>query len=310
MDLWQLNIYCKVVEQRSFSKAGKLAHLSQPTVSSHIKDLENHFGCRLIDRLAKEAVPTKEGELLYRYARRLIGLRDETEDALRRFKDSVEGNLLVGGSTIPGGYLLPQLIAGFLKKYPKVFVSLQIGGTGKVIADILSGKIELGVVGARISDHHLEQKVLLEDEMRLVVPRDHKWSNRGSIDLEMLLREPFIVRESGSGTLKSLEHNLQKSGHTFKHFNIVSELGSTESVVQGIKNMIGLSIVSPIAVADELNAGSLKALQIKGLNLKRYFYFTRHKHRSPSPPGEAFLTYLTKVLSSGNSREPTFKKSV
>jgi DNA-binding transcriptional LysR family regulator len=301
MDLWQLNIYCKVVEQRSFSKAGKLAHLSQPTVSSHIKDLENHFGCRLIDRLAKEAVPTKEGELLYHYAQRLIELRAETEDALRQFRDSVEGNLIVGGSTIPGGYLLPQLIAGFLKKYPKVFVSLRVGGTGKVIADILSGKIELGVVGARISDNKLEQKVLLEDEMRLVVPRNHKWSNRRSIDLESLLREPFIVRESSSGTLNSIQNNLQKSGHSFEHFNIVSELGSTESVVQGIKNDIGLSIVSPIAVADELKSGTLKVLRINGLNLKRHFYFTRHKHRSLSPPGEAFMAYLPGGLSTSKS---------
>ena len=297
MDLWQLNILCKVVEQRSFSKAGKLVRLSQPTVSSHIKDLENHFGCRLIDRLAKEAVPTKEGELLYHYAKRLIGLRDETEDALRQFKESVEGNLIIGGSTIPGGYVLPKLIGSYLKKYPKVHVSLRVGGTGQIVADILSGKIELGVVGARISDHHLEQIVLLEDEMCLIIPRDHKWGNTDEIGLDELLREKFIVRESGSGTLKSFQNKLKKSGYALKELNIVSELGSTESVVQGIKNDIGISIVSPIAVADELHSGSLKALKIRGLNLKRHFFLTRHKNRSLSPPGQAFSRYLTKILS-------------
>ena len=296
MDLWQLNIFCNVVEQRSFSKAGKLVRLSQPTISSHIKDLENHFGCRLIDRLAKEAVPTKEGELLYHYAQRLIGLRDETEEALRQFKESVEGNLVIGGSTIPGGYVLPKIIGGYLRKYPKVYVSLRVGGTGRIVSDILSGKIELGVVGARISDHHLEQTVLLEDEMCLIIPRDHKWSDRDEIDLDELLREKFIVRESGSGTLKSFQNKLKESGYTLKRLNIVSELGSTESVVQGIKNGIGLSIVSPIAVADELNSGSLKALRISGLNLKRHFFLTRHKNRSLSPPGQAFSEYLTKML--------------
>ena len=71
MDLWQLHIYCKVIELKSFSKAGEAVHLSQPTVSSHIKDLEHHFGCRLIDRLAKEAVPTAAGRLLYQYAIRM-----------------------------------------------------------------------------------------------------------------------------------------------------------------------------------------------------------------------------------------------
>jgi DNA-binding transcriptional LysR family regulator len=296
MDLWQLNIFCKVVEQRSFSKAGKLVRLSQPTVSSHIKDLENHFDCRLIDRLAKEAVPTKEGELLYNYAQQLIGLRDETEDALRHFKESVEGILVIGGSTIPGGYVLPELIGGYLRTYPKVYVSLRVGGTGRIVSDILSGKIEIGVVGARISDHHLEQTVLLEDEMRLIIPRDHKWGNIDEIELDELLHEKFIVRESGSGTLKSFQNKLKKSGYTLKQLNIVSELGSTESVVQGIKNGIGLSIVSPIAVADELNSGSLKALKIRGLNLKRHFYLTRHKNRSLSPPGQAFSAYLTKMF--------------
>lgn len=300
MDLWQLNIFCKVVEQRSFSKAGKQAHLSQPTVSSHIKDLENHFGCRLIDRLAKEAVPTKEGELLYHYARRLIGLRNEAEDALRQFKESVEGHLIVGGSTIPGGYVLPRLIGGYLKKYPKVYVSLRVGDTGQIVADILSGKIELGVVGARISDNHLKQTIFLKDDMRLIIPRDHKWGTQKKIDLEMLLRERFIVRESGSGTLKSIQHNLNKSGHSLKHLNIVSELGSTESVVQGIKSNLGLSIVSPIAVADELNSGTLKALKIEGLNLRRHFYLTRHKHRSLSPLGQAFESYLSHSLAAQN----------
>ena len=82
MDIWQLHIFCKVVEQRSFSKAADIVHLSQPTVSSHIKELERQLGCRLIDRLSRKALPTKEGELLYRYALKLIALRDEAEAAL------------------------------------------------------------------------------------------------------------------------------------------------------------------------------------------------------------------------------------
>ena len=106
MDLWQLLIFCKVVEFKSFSKAGRAVHLSQPTVSSHIKDLEDHFDCRLIDRLAKEALPTKAGLLLYRYARRLISLRDETESAMAAFKGKVKGSLNLGGSTIPGAFVL------------------------------------------------------------------------------------------------------------------------------------------------------------------------------------------------------------
>jgi DNA-binding transcriptional LysR family regulator len=293
MDLWQLHIFCNVVEQRSFSKAGKIVHLSQPTVSSHIKDLENHFGCRLIDRLSKKAVPTKEGELLYQYALKLIALRDEAETALTRFKGRIKGTLVVGGSTIPGSYILPRVIGGFLRKYPNVYLSLKVRDTGEVIQDILSGELELGVVGARASDKQLNQKILLKDEMRLIVPADHPWAAKNSVSLEMLIQERLIIRESGSGTLKSIEENLKSNGRQIEEFNIAAELGSTQAAVEGIKNRIGLSIVSPVAVSEELQAGTLKALGINGLDLKRNFYLTRHKHRSLSPPAKAFAAYLT-----------------
>ena len=95
MDLWQLHIFCKVVELRSFSRAGHAVHLSQPTVSSHIKDLETHFGCRLVDRLSREVVPTKAGELLFEYARKMIALRDQAESAMAEFHGTVRGHLVV-----------------------------------------------------------------------------------------------------------------------------------------------------------------------------------------------------------------------
>ena len=176
MDLWQLNIFCKVIELKSFSRAGKAVHLSQPTISSHIKDLEDHLDCRLIDRLSKEAVPTKAGELLYEYAKRILALRDETETALAEFKGKIRGRLVIGGSTIPGTYLMPQLIGDFKKQYPDVIVSLKIGDTENVIEDILKGNLELGIVGAKADTKKIVQKKLFEDEMRLIVPANHRWT--------------------------------------------------------------------------------------------------------------------------------------
>ena len=122
MDLWQLHIFCRVVERKSFSKAAEIVHLSQPTVSSHIQDLEAHFGCRLIDRLSRQVVPTQAGRLLYSYARRLLALRDETETAMAQHQGRLTGNLVIGGSTIPGGYLLPGVVGLFKKRYPQMTV--------------------------------------------------------------------------------------------------------------------------------------------------------------------------------------------
>ncbi len=294
MDLWQLNIFCKVIELEGFSKAGKAVHLSQPTISSHIKDLENHFGCQLVDRLGKKAVPSKAGELLYTYARKLIALRDEAETAMNEFHGKIKGRLVVGGSTIPGGYILPQLIGAFTTDYPEVKISLIIGDTDQIIQDTLSGLLELGIVGAKPSDKNIGMEKLIEDEMRLIVTADHKWAGKKYIPLELMFKEPFIVREPGSGTLKSIRMSLTEKGHLLEDLNIISEMGSTTAIIQGVKSKVGISILSTVAVAEELKAGTLKALAIKDLKLKRSFYLIRHKHRSASPLCRAFNEFLKK----------------
>jgi DNA-binding transcriptional LysR family regulator len=292
MDLWQLNVFCKVIDQKSFSKAGMSVHLSQPTVSSHIKDLEAHFDCVLIDRLGKEALPTPAGLLLYRYARKLLSLRDETESAMSQFQGKVRGRLSIGGSTIPGSFILPRFIGEFKMKFPEVTVSLIVGGTENIIGDILAGELELGIVGAGTDNKKIIQEKLINDEMRLIVPKGHKWAGRKHVSLELLRQEPFIIREKGSGTLKSFQESLEKIGSGIDELKIVAQMGSTMSVIQGIKQNVGVSVLSTISVTDELSAGTLKALAVDGLNLTRGFYLTRHKLRSLSPLGEAFFGFL------------------
>ncbi len=294
MDLWQLHIFCNVIELKSFSKAGNVIHLTQPTISSHIKDLENHFGCRLIDRKGKEALPTKAGELLYNYACRLLSLRDETESAMAEFAGALKGRLIIGGSTIPGNYILPRIIGMFSQNHPGISISLTIGDTKKVMDDCLSGAIELGVVGAKIENKRISQKKLLEDDMCIIAPFDYKWNSKKEITLNMLLKEPFIIREKGSGTLKSIQSSLSKKGESIESLNIVAEMGSTTSVIQGIKNNIGISILSAIAVKEELQTGSLKAFLLQDLDLKRNFYIIHNNQRTRSPLCNLFTKFIKK----------------
>ncbi|MFH2218071.1 MAG: selenium metabolism-associated LysR family transcriptional regulator [Pseudomonadota bacterium] len=296
MDLWQLNIYCKVIELKSFSKAGDAVYLTQPTVSSHIKSLEDHFGTRLIDRLGKEAVPTKAGELLYEHARRLIALRDEAETALAEFQGKIRGRLVIGGSTIPGGYILPEIIGAFIKDYPEVRVSLIIGDTEAVIDGVLKGELELGIVGAKTEDRKILQKKFMEDQMRLIIPGDHKWAKEKRISPKALSAEPFILRERGSGTLKSIQLSLSETGTRLEDLNIIAHMGSTQAVIQGIKSNVGVSILSTVAVKEELLRGSLIALDVEGLTLRRNFYFTTHAHRTASPLCRAFTEFLLKEV--------------
>ena len=298
MDLWQLHIFCKVVDLKSFSRAGRAVHLSQPTVSSHIKDLEDHFDCRLIDRLAKEALPTKAGRLLYRYAKRMISLRDEAESAMAEFKGKVKGNLDLGGSTIPGAFVLPAIIGAFTARFPEVNISLSIADTRQIIEAILSGDLELGVVGAVSTNSGILQTHLVEDKMCLVVPADHRWSGKKSVTTKQLFTEPFIIREHGSGTLKSIRTSFSEAGLSIDDLKVVARIGSTEAIRQGIKNRMGVSILSAIAASDDVAAGNLKTLTIDGLNLKRAFYLTHHRHRSLSPLCQTFIDFI-------NSQIPT-----
>lgn len=296
MDLWRLHIFCKVVDLKSFSRAGRAVHLSQPTVSSHIKDLEDHFDCRLIDRLAKEALPTKAGRLLYRYAKRMISLRDEAESTMAEFKGKIKGSLDLGGSTIPGAFVLPTIIGAFTARFPEVSISLSIADTRQTIEAILSGDVELGVVGAVSTNTSILQIQLLEDEMCLVVPADHRWSGKKRVTTKQLFTEPFIVRENGSGTLKSIQTSFSEAGLNLNALKVIARIGSTEAIRQGIKSRMGVSILSAIAVSDDVAAGRLKTLTIDGLNLKRAFYLTRHRHRSLSPLCQTFIDFINSQI--------------
>jgi DNA-binding transcriptional LysR family regulator len=126
--------------------------------------------------------------------------------------------------------------------------------------------------------------MLISDEMRLIVPAEHKWGKKKSIGIKMLLVEPFIVRERGSGTLKSIELKLNEAGYGIDDLNISAQMESTEAVKQGIINNAGVPILSTIAVERDIKEGVLKALEIEGLNLKRIFIL-RETGR------EAFLPY-------------------
>jgi DNA-binding transcriptional LysR family regulator len=292
MDLWRLHIFCKVVELKSFSRAASAVYLSQPTVSSHIKDLEDHCECKLIDRLGREIAPTKAGELLYGYAAKMIALKESAEKALAEFQGKMRGHLTIGGSTIPGGYILPPLLGKFKEAYPEVTVTLIEGDTARIVQDTLEGRVEVGIVGAKAKETGLVQEKIMDDEMFLIVPGDHKWASRGHVSVRELMEEPFIMREPGSGTRKSIEQVLDKSEHWSRQLNVVAEMGSTEAVRQAIKAGVGISILSACAVADELAARSLKKVGIKGLSFKRAFYLILHKHRSKSPLCSAFVRFL------------------
>jgi DNA-binding transcriptional LysR family regulator len=184
------------------------------------------------------------------------------------------------------------LLGKFKEDYPEVVVTLIQGDTGGIIRDTLKGNVELGIVGAKAQEAQLVQKKIVDDEMFLIVPRKHRLATRRFVMMDELASEPFIMREPGSGTRKSMEQVLEKAGQPVRALNVVAEMGSTEAIRQGIKAGVGVSILSECAVGEELATGSLKKLKIQGLSFKRAFYLTVHRHRTQSPLCRTFIKFL------------------
>lgn len=296
MDLRQLEVFARVVDARSFSRAAAALHLTQSTVSEHVRLLETELGARLLDRLGRETVPTRAGEILHGYARRLLALRTEARQALEQFLGQVSGPLTVGASTIPGEYVLPPLVGRFREKFPQVTIALQIGDTRAIAQAVLDGKVEVGVVGARPGHRGLEAVELMSDELVVVVPPGHAWCGRRQVTLDDLMPEPIIVREPGSGTREALEHSLKEAGTDLRAMRVIAEMGSTGAIKQAVKAGVGVSIVSRRAVLDECEHGLLGCVQLKDLRFTRHFYIVTHAGRSRSPLALAFLDFLRTAL--------------
>ncbi|MGH7319915.1 MAG: selenium metabolism-associated LysR family transcriptional regulator [Candidatus Rokuibacteriota bacterium] len=292
MDIRQLEVFAQVVETRSFSRAAEALRLTQSTVSEHVRLLEDEVGTRLFDRLGRETVPTRAGEVLYGYAQRILTLRSEARQALDQFLGRVAGILRVGASTIPGEYVLPPLIGRFREKFPQVSLALEISDSRGTIEAVLDGRVELGVVGARPDQKNLEAVLLMPDELVVVVPPGHSWFGRRDVALEDLALEPLIVREPGSGSREALETALNEAGTGLGGMRVIAEMGSTSAIKQAVKAGVGVSIVSKRAVEEECQHGLLYCVKIKDLSFTRHFYVVTHTGRSRSPLCQAFLDFL------------------
>jgi DNA-binding transcriptional LysR family regulator len=292
MDLRQLEILVKVADLGSFSRAAEALFLTQPTVSEHVRALEDEVGVRLLDRLGRGAAPTRAGQLLLGHARRMLALAREARQAMDQFQGRMSGELVVGGSTIPGEYVLPILIGRFKEKFPDISISLLIGDSQQVTEWVLAGRVEIGVVGARPTHRALDGRELMPDELVVIVPPTHRWATLGQVTLDDVRHEPLIVRERGSGSREALERSLADVSSDLSAFRIAGEMGSTQAVKQAVRAGVGVSLISRRAVVDECRHNLLHCLKVKGLKLARAFYVLTHRHRTRSPLGEAFLGFL------------------
>jgi DNA-binding transcriptional LysR family regulator len=294
MDFRRLEVFTKVFQQKSFSKAGQALFLSQPTVSEHIRLLEEDLGLTLFDRQGKEIVPTKAGEFLFQYAIQLMSLRRDSLRAMEQFRDKGVGELLIGGSNIPGQYIMPGLLGGFKKRYPGIQIRLWIGDTQFIQEKVLDSTIELGLVGALIEHRRISSQPLTTDELVCISLPGQAGEKQRAIDPDKLLSLPFILREKGSGTRKSLEQALKKIHLDPKNLQVVAEMGSNEAIRQAVKAGLGISVISRRAVQEDLDQGRLQEIKIRKFPLLRNFYLISLNQRTLSPLAQEFKAFILK----------------
>lgn len=290
MDIHHLRVFASVFKNRSFSKASEELHLTQPTISNHIKALEDEFDCKLFDRLGRTILPTKEAEVLYSHSMELIERTNNLREAVGLIKKDISGKLIIGASTIPGVYLLPGFMSEFRKKFPSISFQILISDSKGIIDNISRHELLLGIVGAKLGNEHIKYMPFIEDEL-IVISSPHLSKNR-MMTLQELLKFPMVLREEGSGTRKETEKFLANKGISLENVHIAGVFGSTDAIKQAVKAGLGVSILSKFSVADELKYKILEEIKLTDIQMKRRFYIVTHKKRTLPRLYETFLNYI------------------
>ncbi len=290
MDIHQLKVFASVFKNRSFSKASEEIHLTQPTISDHIKSLENEFDCKLFDRLGRTIIPTKEADILYSQALEIIEKANILNDLIGQTKKDIKGELIIGASTIPGTYLLPSIMAAFQRKHPSVSFQILISDSRGIIDRISKHELLLGIVGAKLGNEHIHYVPLVEDELIVVSSPSLIKNNR--MTLKEIIIFPLVLREEGSGTRRETEKILESKGISLEDINITGIFGSTDAIKQAVKAGLGVSILSRLSVKDELKHNILKEIELTDIQMKRKFYIVTHKKRTLPLLHTVFLEHI------------------
>lgn len=296
INLHQLKIFHTVARSGSFSRAAGELHISQPSVSIQVSDLERQFGVELFEQVGKSARLTEAGRILYDYAARILTLIDETNRAIDEVKGLRRGRLVLGATPTPGTYLLPALLGKFKEQYPRLEIVLRITGQREIQEMVLRHALDIGVVGWKITLPDLEAVPIATDELVLVVAPAHRFASQPSVEVTDLAGEPFILRERGSGSREAVDEALHRAG---VHITPVIELEGAEGMKQAVAANLGISILSRSAVQLEVSSGRLQIVPIRGLHIDRTLSLIYHRDRRLPHIAQAFVEMVAPKAAPG-----------
>jgi DNA-binding transcriptional LysR family regulator len=293
MDLMRLQTFVDAAESLSFSATARHMQLSQPTVSHHIKLLEETLGVELFDRSAGALRLTDAGRFLLPQARKLVRRAVELEQMMESIQVQIVGNIQIACSTTTGKYVLPQFAARFRERHQAVRVSILRCTTEHVVPSLLEAEANIGVVSYDVCGRSgLECQEFFEDHIILIAPVDHPWVHRQHIDPSELLEERFLMREPTSGTRRVLLAELGRHDIVLDDLNVFMELGNAEAIIRTVEAGFGISFVSRLAADWALELGSVAEIPVAGFDLYRQVYMVQKAIREANRAAEAFWGFV------------------
>jgi DNA-binding transcriptional LysR family regulator len=307
MHLNQLWVFYHVAKHKSFSQAAEALFLSQPSVSNQVKLLEDAYGLKLFERFGRSIKLTSTGEILFSYAERVFNLTKEADSVIEEIKGMKSGSIKISASHTLGAYYVPEIIDLFRKKHPRVEIQMDVGYTQNVVESILTFNSDLGLIGRSVAHPNIVSTPLWKEELVLIVPPNHPFARRHSINIAQLQDQPFIMSERGSGVRDITEEILSGKGPSPR---IVMELGENEAIKHAVASGLGITLISATVVKRELAAGVLKAVRLSGARIMRQFSIIYHKDKYLSHLIRAFLDEVIHFPAEENTLLPKDKKSL
>lgn len=292
LDINRLNVFIQVAATQNCSEAAKRLHLSQPTVSKHIQNLEAELNVKLFDREGTQFRITNAGMTLLPWARKMVRQSIQVQEMMQSMQDSVVGQLRIACTTTAGKYVLPHLAARFRQHYPGVQIFIQPCVKDAAMARLLAEDADLAVVSSEVKESDLECQYFFTDHISFIVSENHPLSKCDSVEPSELLDVPIILREQTSGTRRTLQAELAKHDISFDEMNVLMEVGNAEAIVLAIAGNLGVSFVSRMASAYARVWGCIVEVPVEGLTLERRICIARRKLSHPNLVRDAFWAFI------------------
>jgi DNA-binding transcriptional LysR family regulator len=289
MHLETLQVFCDLVESGSFSAAASQNYITQSAVSQQVRALEARFDQPLIERTRGHVQPTPAGQLLYDASKDITGRYREVREHMQSVGTVVSGSVRVATVHSVGLYELSEPLKRFVKAYPHVNVHLEYSRSSRVFEDVLSGRIDLGIVAYPTRRSQIAIIPFREDRLVLICAPDHAFARRRSVSLKDLDGQAFVGYERDLPTRRAIDRVLRRKGVTVRY---VMELDNVETIKRVVEVGVGLALVPQPSVKQEVRTRTLCALQTTDQRLLRPLGIVHRQGRQFAPAVEHFIAEL------------------